>query len=116
MKLIVALAASAYGFTGPAARLPAVARTTQLKTEQPSMLLSGVRARAQALVAPKAEAAAGAEKKGMLAGLDVPLLAYFFFWYLGNFYCARPRPRRALMPSKRLITWRRPRRWSLFRF
>jgi solute carrier family 35 protein E1 len=110
MKLIVALAASAAAFTGPAARLPAVARTTQLKTEQPSMLLSGVRARANALVcsgvqdaaftarratlltrpraqvATKAEASASGEKKGMLAGLDAPLLAYFFFWYLGNFY------------------------------
>ena len=110
MKLIVALAASAAAFTGPAARLPAVARTTQLKTEQPSMLLSGVRARANALVcsgvqdaaftarratlltrpraqvATKAEASASGEKKSMLAGLDAPLLAYFFFWYLGNFY------------------------------
>ena len=22
----------------------------------------------------------------MLGGLDIPLLAYFFFWYLGNYY------------------------------
>ena len=25
-------------------------------------------------------------------GVDVSLLSYFFFWYLGNYYCPRPRP------------------------
>ena len=25
-------------------------------------------------------------------GVDVALLSYFFFWYLGNYYCPRPRP------------------------
>ena len=40
-------------------------------------------------VATKAESAevSTTEKKGFLGGLDVPLLAYFFFWYLGNYYC-----------------------------
>ena len=39
-------------------------------------------------VATKAESAevSTTEKKGFLGGLDVPLLAYFFFWYLGNYY------------------------------
>ena len=43
-------------------------------------------------VATKAEAAevAETEKKGVLGGLDIPLLAYFFFWYLGNYYCPAP--------------------------
>ena len=47
MKLIVALAASAAAFTGPAARLPAasVARVTKVQ-QQPTMLLGGLRARA----------------------------------------------------------------------
>merc|ERR1719321_604726 len=56
---------------------------------QPAMLLGGLRARAnKALVATKAESAevSTTEKKGFLGGLDVPLLAYFFFWYLGNYY------------------------------
>ena len=26
-------------------------------------------------------------------GVDVALLSYFFFWYLGNYYCPRPRPK-----------------------
>ena len=25
-------------------------------------------------------------------GVDVALLSYFFFWYLGNYYCPQPRP------------------------
>ena len=29
-------------------------------------------------------------------GVDVALLSYFFFWYLGNYYCPRPRPKRKL--------------------
>ena len=39
-------------------------------------------------VATKAESAevSTTEKKGFLGGMDVPLLAYFFFWYLGNYY------------------------------
>jgi solute carrier family 35 protein E1 len=44
--------------------------------------------RSHSQVATKAEAAevTETEKKGMLGGLDIPLLAYFFFWYLGNYY------------------------------
>ena len=29
-------------------------------------------------------------------GVDVALLSYFFFWYLGNYYCPRPRPKQKL--------------------
>ena len=29
-------------------------------------------------------------------GVDVALLSYFFFWYLGNYYCPRPRPKQEL--------------------
>ena len=51
MKLIVALAATAAAFTGPAARLPSanVGRTLQSKA-QPAMLLGGLRARANNLI------------------------------------------------------------------
>ena len=47
MKLILAVAASAYAFTGPTARLPSasVGRTLQVHA-QPAMLLGGLRARA----------------------------------------------------------------------
>jgi solute carrier family 35 protein E1 len=64
-----------------------VGRTLQVKA-QPAMLLGGLRARANNLVATKAESAevSTTEKKGFLGGMDVPLLAYFFFWYLGNYY------------------------------
>ena len=54
MKLILAVAASAYAFTGPAARLPSasVGRTLQVKA-QPRMLLGGLRARANNLVSTR---------------------------------------------------------------
>ena len=47
MKLIVALAATAQAFVGPTARLPAgrVGHVTKVQ-QQPSMLLGGLRARA----------------------------------------------------------------------
>ena len=46
MKLVLAVAASAYAFTGPAARLPtASVRVTNMQ-QQPRMLLGGLRARA----------------------------------------------------------------------
>ena len=117
MKLVLALAAGAAAFTGPVGRLPTVGVARITKTQQPAMLLGGLRARANNLVptrrprrchqtpagrlaretprplaaqvATRAEAAevTETEKKGFLGGLDVPLLAYFFFWYLGNYYC-----------------------------
>ena len=53
MKLIVAVAASAYAFTGPTARLPTagVARITKVQ-QQPKMLLGGLRARANMALVP----------------------------------------------------------------
>ena len=52
MKLVLALAASAQAFTGPSARLPTsgVARIT--KVQQPSMLLGGLRGRANKALVP----------------------------------------------------------------
>ena len=50
MKLIVALAAGAAAFTGPAARLPTAGVARVTKTQQPAMLLGGLRARANNLV------------------------------------------------------------------
>ena len=66
MKLVVALAASAAAFTGPAARLPSanVGRTLQAKA-QPAMLLGGLRARANNLVPtrrPRSSARPGASR------------------------------------------------------
>ena len=52
------------------------------------------------LDAPSTLVAAGpAEVKALRGGFDMgmlQLLSYFFFWYLGNYYCPRPRPKRKL--------------------
>jgi len=55
--------------------------------------------RSHSQVATKAEAAevSTTEKKGFLGGLDVPLLAYFFFW------CAAA-PHESLAPRHTLVT------------
>ena len=50
MKLILAVAASAYAFTGPTARLPTAGVARITKAQQPAMLLGGLRARANNLV------------------------------------------------------------------
>ena len=50
MKLIVALAATAAAFTAPPARLPTAGVARITKTQQPAMLLGGLRARANNLV------------------------------------------------------------------
>ena len=52
MKLILAVAASAYAFTGPAARLPTAGVARVTKTQQPAMLLGGLRARANKALVP----------------------------------------------------------------
>ena len=52
MKLIVALAAGAAAFTGPAARLPTAGVARVTKTQQPAMLLGGLRARANKALVP----------------------------------------------------------------
>ena len=52
MKLIVALAAGAAAFTGPAARLPTAGVARITKTQQPAMLLGGLRARANKALVP----------------------------------------------------------------
>ena len=44
-------------------------------------------------------------------GVDVALLSYFFFWYLGNYYCPRPRPNLRVSSSTPP-----PRRQTLTRF
>ena len=50
MKLVLALAASVAAFTGPTARLPTAGVARVTKTQQPAMLLGGLRARAHNLV------------------------------------------------------------------
>ena len=42
-----------------------------------------------------AKEVAAVPRGGVIAnfvGVDVALLSYFFFWYLGNYYCPQPRP------------------------
>ena len=46
-----------------------------------------------------AKEVAAVPRGGVIAnfvGVDVALLSYFFFWYLGNYYCPRPRPKQEL--------------------
>ena len=45
--------------------------------------------------APAIKEVSAVSRGGVIAnfvGVDVALLSYFFFWYLGNYYCPRPRP------------------------
>ena len=85
MKLAVCflLAASASALTPPKSAVASATRTgTALK----------------AAGAPIKEVSA-VPRGGVIAnfvGVDVALLSYFFFWYLGNYYCPRPRPKRKL--------------------
>ena len=67
---------------------PLKPRSARTRTKRsPLYAIDATRSHSQ--VATKAEAAevSTTEKKDFLGGLDVPLLAYFFFWYLGNYYC-----------------------------
>ena len=79
MKLAVCflLAASASALTPPKSAVASATRTgTALK----------------AAGAPIKEVSA-VPRGGVIAnfvGVDVALLSYFFFWYLGNYYCPRP--------------------------
>ena len=46
--------------------------------------------------APSIKEVSALPRGGVIAnfvGVDVALLSYFFFWYLGNYYCPRPRPK-----------------------
>jgi len=91
MKLVAALAATAsMAFAPNSAKLPRPSRPVSAPAAPPPTMLLGLgrRGASEALVVPNAEAAS-TEKKSPLAslsGVDVPLLAYFFFWYLGNYY------------------------------
>jgi hypothetical protein len=43
--------------------------------------------------APAIKEVSAVPRGGVIAnfvGVDVALLSYFFFWYLGNYYCPRP--------------------------
>ena len=53
----------------------------------------------EATAVPIAKEVTAVPRGGVIAnfvGVDVALLSYFFFWYLGNYYCPRPRPKRKL--------------------
>ena len=77
----LALAASASALTPPKSSVAAATRGG-------SMEASALKAAA----APIKEVSA-VPRGGVIAnfvGVDVALLSYFFFWYLGNYYCPRP--------------------------
>jgi uncharacterized membrane protein len=85
MKTTLLLALSALALCEAATPKPSLS-VTRRAVESPSL-----RADRSALAKP-------AKKTGFLsamapAGVDVSLLSYFAFWYLGNYYCA-PRARR----------------------
>ena len=78
----LALAASASALTPPKSSVAAATRGGSLE------------ASALKAAAPLKEVSA-VPRGGVIAnfvGVDVALLSYFFFWYLGNYYCPRPRP------------------------
>ena len=76
----LALAASASALTPPKSSVAAATRggameATALKAAAPIKQVSAM------------------PRGGVIAnfvGVDVALLSYFFFWYLGNYYCPRP--------------------------
>ena len=76
----LALAASASALTPPKSSVAAATRGGSLE------------AAALKAAAPLKEVSA-VPRGGVIAnfvGVDVALLSYFFFWYLGNYYCPRP--------------------------
>ena len=82
----LALAASASALTPPKSAVASATRGGSLE------------AGALNTAAPLKEVSA-VPRGGVIAnfvGVDVALLSYFFFWYLGNYYCPRPRPKRKL--------------------
>ena len=79
----LALAASASALTPPK---PSVAAATRGGALEASALKAA---------APSIKEVSAVPRGGGIAnfvGVDVALLSYFFFWYLGNYYCPRPRP------------------------
>ena len=82
----LALAASASALTPPKSAVASATRGGSLE------------AGALNTAAPLKEVSA-VPRGGVIAnfvGVDVALLSYFFFWYLGNYYCPRPRPKQKL--------------------
>ena len=76
----LALAASASALTPPKSAVASATRGGSLE------------AGALNTAAPLKEVSA-VPRGGVIAnfvGVDVALLSYFFFWYLGNYYCPRP--------------------------
>ena len=83
----LALAASASALTPPK---PSVAAATRGGALEASALKAA---------APSIKEVSAVPRGGVIAnfvGVDVALLSYFFFWYLGNYYCPRPRPKQKL--------------------
>ena len=79
----LALAASASALTPPKSAVASATRGGSLE------------AGALKAAAPAIKEVSAVPRGGVIAnfvGVDVALLSYFFFWYLGNYYCPRPRP------------------------
>ena len=84
----LALAASASALTPPK---PSVAAATRGGALEASALKAA---------APSIKEVSAVPRGGVIAnfvGVDVALLSYFFFWYLGNYYC----PATASEPTRR---------------
>ena len=83
MKLAVCLLVAASGVSALTPPKSAVAATRGGSLEAGAL---------KAAAAPIKEVSA-VPRGGVIAnfvGVDVALLSYFFFWYLGNYYCPRP--------------------------
>ena len=76
----LALAASASALTPPKSAVASATRGGSLEA-------------AALKAAPSIKEVSAVPRGGVIAnfvGVDVALLSYFFFWYLGNYYCPRP--------------------------
>eukprot|EP00978_Attheya_sp_CCMP212_P049804 scaffold712016_cov55-Attheya_sp.AAC.1 len=97
---LCASAVSAFGFQGHAANVAkkvsggsAGPFATGNKAMVQPIDLSGNRMSSSGSIALKSEAAAGGDAAKVrggaiaaLSGIDVPLMLYFLFWYVGNYY------------------------------
>jgi hypothetical protein len=75
----LALAASASALTPPKSAVASATRTG-----------TALEATAVPIAAKEVSALPRGGVIANFVGVDVALLSYFFFWYLGNYYCPRP--------------------------
>mmetsp|Transcript_7442 Transcript_7442/g.14724 ORF Transcript_7442/g.14724 Transcript_7442/m.14724 type:complete len:388 (-) Transcript_7442:192-1355(-) len=81
--------AVAFGLTTPLTKAGGLAGPMSPLSRDTSPLVQAVQASDTSLFSDTASATDVVSKPrggGALSGLDIPLLAYFFFWYVGNYY------------------------------